>query len=435
MRSALLIALLSFLTVPLWAQTDAPLQEELPAEEIPAETVSDQQVQDRIESVLGEIEAFQSVEIEVRNGVVILGGIVQNARTRESVVGLVERFEGVIWVHDQVSVATDVETRIMPAVDRLERLARSFVAYIPVGLLVVLLIALLWWLGSLLTRWEAPARRLGIDPLIWALFRRVARAGLILVGLIFIFDILGVSTLVGALLGTAGVVGIALGFAFQDIAENYLAGVLMSIRQPFVVNDVIKIGEHEGHVMQMTSRELVLLTFEGNHLRVPNAVVFKSTVINFSRNLRRRFDFYISVGLHEDLSRVADVGREILLQMPGVLNEPPPFVRVMEIEEASVSVQFFAWVNQKEVDLLKVRSEAIRLVKEGLDAAGIEIPERRYEVKLLREGAPGPRPHDEGRHAPGSREIDVAPDFRMDAQVKEELARSNEENLLDRDGG
>lgn len=249
MRSALLIALFSYLTVPLWAQTDAPLQEELPAEEIPAETVSDQQVQDRIESVLGEIEAFQSVEIEVRNGVVILGGIVQNAQTRESVVGLVERFEGVIWVHDQVSVATDVETRIMPAVDRLERLARSFVAYIPVGLLVVLLIALLWWLGSLLTRWEAPARRLGIDPLIWALFRRVARAGLILVGLIFIFDILGVSTLVGALLGTAGVVGIALGFAFQDIAENYLAGVLMSIRQPFVVNDVIKIGEHEGHVM------------------------------------------------------------------------------------------------------------------------------------------------------------------------------------------
>src|SRR5690625_242678 len=184
----------------------------------------------------------------------------------------------------------------------------------------------------------------------------------------------------------------------------------------------------------MTSRELVLLTFEGNHLRMPNAVVFKSTVINFSRNLRRRFDFYISVGLHEDLSRVADVGREILLQMPGVLNEPPPFVRVMEIEEASVSVQFFAWVNQKEVDLLKVRSEAIRLVKEGLDAAGIEIPERLYEVRLLREGASGPRPHDEGRHAPGSREIDVAPDFRMDAQVKEELARSNEENLLDRDG-
>src|SRR5690625_4627053 len=136
----------------------------------------------------------------------------------------------------------------------------------------------------------------------------------------------------------------------------------------------------------MTSRELVLLTFEGNHLRMPNAVVFKSTVINFSRNLRRRFDFYISVGLHEDLSRVADVGREILLQMPGVLNEPPPFVRVMEIEEASVSVQFFAWVNQKEVDLLKVRSEAIRLVKESLDAAGIEIPERLYEVRLLRRG-------------------------------------------------
>lgn len=430
MRWALSIALILTASVPAWAQTGAPAEADLPAEEIPAETVADEQVHARIEAVLGEIEAFESIEVEVSNGVVILGGIVQNAQTRESVVGLVERFEGVIWVHDQVDVATDVETRIMPAIDRLERLARSVVAYIPVGLLVALLVAILWWLGTLLTRWEAPARRLGIDPLIWALLRRVARAGLILIGLLFIFDVLGVSSLVGALLGTAGVVGIALGFAFQDIAENYLAGILMSIRQPFVVNEVIRIDDHEGHVMRMTSRELVLLTFEGNHVRVPNAAVFKSTVVNFSRNLRRRFDFGISVGFREDLAEVSRVGRDVLLQIPGILDEPPPFVRVMEIEEAGISIQFFGWVSQREVDLLKVRSEAIRLVKAAFDEAGIELPERRYEVALTREVSAPPRPH-----AVSPTEIDVAPDFRMDAQVKEELARSDEENLLDSDGG
>lgn len=412
------------------AQAQNPLarqtEEERSSDEVAVEALPDDRIANRIRGVLEHIESFDEVTLEVADGVVILQGEVDNAQEREDAATLVERFEGVIWVDNRIVVATDVETRIAPAVDRLRRFGERFVAYTPIGILIILLIILLWKIGSLLARWDAPARRFGWDPLVWGLFRRMARGVLVLIGLLLIFDILGVSTLVGALLGTAGVVGLALGFAFQDIAENYLAGVLLSIRQPFNVNDIVRIGEYEGFVVRLTSRELVLLTIEGNHVRMPNSAVFKSTIINYTRNPRRLFQFDIGVGTGEDLNEVMRIGRELLIEMRGVMDDPAPFVRVMAIDESSVRVRISGWVDQRSYDFAKVRSEAIRVVKEGMTEAGISIPDPRYEVLLKREREEPRRPTTRRR----AEDLDVTPDGKMDAQVEEDLASSEEENLL-----
>ncbi len=89
-------------------------------------------------------------------------------------------------------------------------------------------------------------------------------------------EILDATAIVGALLGTAGVLGVALGFAFKDILENYLAGILMSLRQPFSPRDHVVIDGNEGLVIALNSRATILMTLDGNHLRLPNALVFRS---------------------------------------------------------------------------------------------------------------------------------------------------------------
>src|SRR5690606_21022551 len=115
---------------------------------------------------------------------------------------------------------------------------------------------------------------------------------------------------VGALFGAAGVAGIILGFAFREIIENYLASILLSLRRPFSTGDHVVVATHEGKVIRLTSRDTILMTLEGNHLRLPNSVVFKAEILNFSRNPLRRFDFSVGLGVDEDISSAIALGRD-----------------------------------------------------------------------------------------------------------------------------
>jgi small-conductance mechanosensitive channel len=304
------------------------------------------------------------------------------------------------------------------------------VANLPLLAIALLVVGLFWLASRQIGRWEAPARRLRISPLVWQLIRRVLQGVVAFVGLLLAFDLLGVTSLVGAVLGTAGVAGLAIGFAFQDIIENYLAGALLSIQQPFNVNDVVEVGDQQGRVVRLTARELVLLTFEGNHVRLPNAMVFKSVTINFTRNPRRLFYFDVGVGVQEDLVEVTKLGVDTLDAMNGVMAEPAPFARIEALGDFAIIVRFHGWVNQRDADFFKVRSEAIRLVKTAFDEAGIDMPEPIQRILTRTMDPPVPSKKPEQTAAEQAARIDVAPDGELEAQVEEDLAQSNEPNLL-----
>ena len=179
--------------------------------------------------------------------------------------------------------------------------------------------------------------------------------------------------------------------------------------------------------------ELVLLTVEGNHIRLPNAMVFKNVMTNFTRNPRRLFAFDVGIGVQEDLVEVTRIGVETLDAMNGVLPDPAPFARIEALADSSVTVRFNGWVNQQTADFFKVKSEAIRLVKTALDEAGIDMPEPTYRLQVSRRETPPP-PEKSEAEAPASEQaatIDVAPDGKLEAQVEEDLAQSDEPNLLD----
>jgi small conductance mechanosensitive channel len=261
------------------------------------------------------------------------------------------------------------------------------------------------------------------------LARHFTRIVLIGAGVLIALELLDATALVGAALGAAGVVGIAVGFAFRDIIENYLAGLLLSMRRPFSPNDFVSIDREEGRVVRLTSRATVLLTLEGNHLRIPNAKVFKAVLLNYTRNPLRQFHFNVAVGVKEDLVEAQRLGLETLLGMDAVLDQPPPFALIQELGDSSVSIRFHAWVDQSATDFFKARSEGIRLVKTAFDDAKIEMPEPIYRV-YMQQAVESPAQEVVQPDASALEAGDTAADKRLEIQVEEERAAEGPD-LLD----
>ena len=136
-----------------------------------------------------------------------------------------------------------------------------------------------------------------------------------------------------------------LGFAFKDIAENYIAGVLLSLRQPFSPGDSVRIDSFEGKVIALNSRATFLMTAEGHHLQLPNSVVFKSVLLNYSRNSQRRFDFQINVGSRTSLHQALDLGIATLAATAGVLTKPAPNALILNLTNDGATLQFTGWID------------------------------------------------------------------------------------------
>ena len=213
--------------------------------------------------------------------------------------------------------------------------AYRLLAALPLLALALLVIALSWLIGGWLSRrsvLDHVARR---NPFLRDLARTTARWAVTGAGVLVALEIMDATALVGAVLGTAGVLGVALGFAFKETLENYLAGILMSLRQPFAPRDHVVIDGNEGLVVALTSRATILMTPDGNHLRLPNALVFRSVTLNYTRNPSRRFEFDVGVAGAEDLLKAQRVGIDTLAALDGVLADPPPRAHIAGLGDSS----------------------------------------------------------------------------------------------------
>lgn len=409
--------------------TGGPVIQQVPADSGTVEAP----LEARLQAIYDQVDHFQNIRVSVRDGVVHLTGAVVQARHATDAEELARTFDEVVYVVNDISAESDLSDRVEPALSRLQRYGTILLDFWPVALLALLIVVGTVAMTRIVGRWDPP-ERVQMSPLAWGMVRRVIQFIVTVIGLVITFDLLGVTSLVGALLGTAGVAGLVIGFAFRDIMENYLAGVLLSLRQPFRVNDVVSIDEYEGRVVRLTSREVVLLTFDGNHVRLPNAHVFKSVLVNYTQHAKRLLFFDVGVGVKEDLLEVKRLGIETLDAMNGILPDPAPFARIRELGDSTVLIRFHGWVDQDEADFFKVKSEALRLVKQALDEADVEMPEPTYRLQLYQAGDVEPRaPKQSGASAvdeAGS--IDVVPDRRLEERVEEELRSSDEPNLLSR---
>ena len=405
------------------------------------------------ERILAEVTArlsrnatFRAITPAVQAGVATLTGSVPDNEARQLAAKVVGSVEGVVAVENQLNLVADFGARLQETWELLKDRAARTVAAIPLLLTAVLVVLVMQWLGGWLARHLNVVRLDSQNPFRGTVIRRGGPPAFVVVGLRSALALLAATSLVTAVLGSAGVVGIVLGFAFRDVAENYLSGILLSLNRPFEPGDYVRIDSHEGRVVSLSTRNTVLMTLDGNELRLPNATVFKGVILNFTHNPRRRFAFKLSVAYGEDLRRAQDLGVETMAAMQGVLAEPGPSAAIDVVGDSSVTISYYAWVDQRQTGYDKARSEAIRLVKTALEDAGMDLPEPTYRVQLT-SPAPdfsdvAPPPASAGTvagqvdpAAVASQQGDVSPDTELDAQIAQERARKADQDMLRAPGG
>jgi small-conductance mechanosensitive channel len=175
-------------------------------------------------------------------------------------------------------------------------------------------------------------------------------------------------------------VGLAVGIAFRDITENFLASIFLSMQRPFETGDLVEISGATGYVQQLNVRTTILMALDGNLVQIPNATVYKSNLRNFTSNSNRRDQFDVGIGYDDKINEAQEIALQVLTDHPAVLAEPEPLVLVDSLGKATVNLRVFFWINGNEHSIGKVRSSVIRLVKRAYQNHGISMPDEAREV-------------------------------------------------------
>ena len=399
---------------------------------------ADRDIARRIQGIFAEIGTLQKVRVTVSSGVVTLRGGVPDQTAIDQAEILAGRVEGVVAVANLLQEETSVSQRIVPIMERLVERALQGVNYLPllsVALLVFIIISVIgWWLAARNWLFE----RLAPNAFISGLLRQIVRLVFLGLGLVLALDIMGASALIGTILGAAGIVGLAVGFAVRDTVENYIASILLSLRQPFRPNDFVDIAGHQGRVILLTSRATVLLSMDGNHIRIPNSTVFKSVIINYTRHPERRFGFEIGVSPNCDLQEAVETGLEVLNELDFVLKKPLPEGWIHGFGDSTMQLWFAGWINQRETSLKRAQGQAIRLIKLRFEEAGIEMPEPGMRITMLGSEPTGAVPAKPVRPKiiidDDVEDADIAVQVDVEAFVVEEREQMKDQDLLKDDG-
>lgn len=202
------------------------------------------------------------------------------------------------------------------------------------------------------------------------LLARIARyAGYLLI-LIAILEEFGFN--LGAVLGAAGIAGVAIGFASQTSLSNLISGLFIVGERPFEKGDIIEVGTFTGTVEEIGLMALTLRTFDNRSVRIPNETLVKTNVVTVTRYPIRRIDLTIGVSYNEAIDRVMRVLREAAEAHPSVLDEPEPMIVFNGFAESSLNFMIGAWATKQ--DVLRVKNELPLRIKEAFDREGIEIP-------------------------------------------------------------
>lgn len=336
----------------------------------------------RINEIFAEINALSSVQVKVTAGVVTLSGTVPNGNYVKQAETIALRVAGVVTVQNDLKRDLDITTNLNPTLGQFKVEIKNVLQALPLmgaSLAIgVLVIAIGYLLASFdrLWRWIMP--NIFLAEIAATFVRFVA----IVLGLIAVLEVMGATALLSGVLGGAGIIGIALGFAARDMAGNYVASLMLSLRQPFRANDLVVIEGYEGRVIRLTSRATVLMTLDGNHLRIPNLIVFKSVILNYTINSKRRYSFDLGVDAADDPIDGMGVGLRAMNALKFVLAEPAATAVIENVGDSNVVLRFYGWIDQTDTDFLKGRSLAIQATKSALEDAGFALPEPIYRLRF-----------------------------------------------------
>lgn len=203
----------------------------------------------------------------------------------------------------------------------------------------------------------------------------------VVVGLFISLGVLNLEKTVTSMLAGAGVIGIALGFAFQEIASNFIAGIFIAFMRPFSVGDVVEIDGTRGVIKRIDIRTTSMLTSDDTELIIPNKEMFTKTLKNFTTTPKRRVEIMVGVSYAEDLRRVKDVAASCLETLPHRIPTEPINAAFTSFGDSAINLSVQIWITYPGTDNFgRTIDEAIIRLKEAFEQAGIVIP---FPVRTL----------------------------------------------------
>lgn len=341
----------------------------------------DEEIRTRLQSVLEATDWFIDPQVRVAEGVVFLNGHVSSDEVKKWAGDLARNTQDVVAVANRIEVLEPSVWDLRPAWRGLFELWRDVIRSFPFFVFGLLVLALSVGAGLATTRGVRTFLRPRIQAnLLQNVIARGAGGLVFLFGTYIILRVAGLTQLALTVVGGTGLIGVALGIAFRDITENFLASIFLSMQRPFETGDLIEVSGVTGYIQQLNVRTTILMNLDGNLVQIPNATVYKSTLRNFTTNCNRREDFDVGIGYDDSINEAQEIARNVLANHPAVLNDPEPSVLVDSLGKSTVNLRIYFWLNGRKHSWLKVRSSVIRLVKRAFQQHGISMPDEAREV-------------------------------------------------------
>ncbi|RYM33295.1 mechanosensitive ion channel [Brumimicrobium glaciale] len=207
------------------------------------------------------------------------------------------------------------------------------------------------------------------------------------IGAFAALSLLNLDKTVSSLLAGAGIIGLALGFAFQDIATNFIAGFFMAVKRPFKIGQVIHCEGHSGVIKHIGIRTTEIASFQGQEVIIPNKMLFQNPLINDSENTYKRIDLNVGVSYGVDLERVREIAIKAVENTPNINKDKDIDLVYLAFGGSSIDFRIMIWVEFKsQLEFLKSQSEAIIAIKKAFDKNDIMIP---FPIRTLDFGIKG----------------------------------------------
>jgi len=273
-------------------------------------------------------------------------------------------------------VVEEIEEPLGEVASKLSDWAETLTGMIPNFVVAVLVLILFWILARLVgSTVRRVSSRISDNAGLTRVLVTLAKLLTLMAGVFIARGVLQLAKTLTSLLAGAGVIGLALGFAFQNVAANFLSGVLLSIRKPFTVGDVIKTNGFYGTVVDINLRTTDLQMPDGRYVLVPNKEVFEQAIENYSRNRKHRVDVAVGVSYGDDLDKARRLAKEAAEGLEFRDESRDVQVFFTEFGDSSINFVLRMWVDfSRPVDDHHARSEMVMAVKKAFDDNDITIP-------------------------------------------------------------
>lgn len=275
---------------------------------------------------------------------------------------------------DSTKTLESISLNLNAAVERVQSWVNGFIRLLPNIVVAVIVIAIFYGLGyvakKLIMRRTTRSQRDNLGEVLGGFVRWI----IIVLGFLLGATIVIPSLNPGDLIAGLGVSSVAIGFAFKDILQNWLAGLLILLRQPFETHDQIEVNGYEGTVERIETRATIIKTYDGQRVVIPNSDIYTNSVLVKTAHEKRRSEYDVGIGYGDNIEEACEIIRKAVDAIPETEGEPGVEAFPWDLAASWVSIRVRWWTNSRRADVVHVRAKVILAVKKALNEALIDMP-------------------------------------------------------------